>query len=382
MGNGKFLIGYVCDSNPFTDKTSWSGLNFKIRESIQKAGCDVVWLNCCPHGKVSKLCRLWNEFIHGKDTMYEHTRFYFRLRAKAIDRSLLDKCDLLFFPRGAQTMCYLESDKPFIYYSDATFRLLCGYYWKSITKWQRSVGDSLESFAISKSSVNIRASHWAAESVVNDYRYDVSHTYVLEFGANLNDEDVKPVSPYSGQGQLNILFSGVDWERKGAETAIRTVEILNERGIDARLFLVGIMSVPETYQNHPHVVNIGYLNKSQPDQYDRYIQTMKNCHIFLLPTRAECAGIVFGECSAYGIPIYTYDTGGIGDYVFNDMNGYKLPLNSSPSDFADIIMSTLVDEKQKQLHEGCLKVYREKLSWRIWSKGFREILEKEFGKGV
>lgn len=374
----KIVVGYVCDSNPFTDKTSWSGLNYKIRESIENAGCKVVWLSCRPNGKLAKLCRLWNEWVHGRSTMFEHTRFFFRLRARAIDQTMIEQCDVLFFPRGAQTMKYLKCDIPFIYYSDATFQLLCGYYWEPLTKWQYCIGNSLESYAIKNSCINIRASHWAAKSVICDYGYDMAHTYVLGFGANIEDSDMKPVEPYSGQGRLNILFSGVDWKRKGAEIAIRTVELLNEKGIEARLYLVGMRSIPEPYQNNPFVENVGYLNKSVPQQYDRYVQTVKKCHLFLLPTQAECAGIVFGECSAYGIPIYTYDTGGIGDYVINEQNGYRLSVTAGPVEFAEKIISTLSVDKQQSLHEGCLRAYREKLSWKVWSKGFWYILQKEF----
>jgi glycosyltransferase involved in cell wall biosynthesis len=123
---------------------------------------------------------------------------------------------------------------------------------------------------------------------------------------------------------------------------------------------------------------VGFLNKSFPEQYDKYIQIVQMCHLFLLPTRAECAGIVFGECSAYGIPIYTYDTGGIGDYVFNEQNGYRLPITAGPEEFAEKIVSTLSVEKQQSLHEGCLRVYRERLSWNVWSNGFRHILQREF----
>ena len=378
MKSKKFVIGYVCDSNPYEDKTAWSGLNYKIRESIENAGFEVIWLDCRPNGRLSKLCRLWNEIFHGKDIMYEHTRFFFKLRAKAINLTELEKCDILFFPRGAQMMNYLNTDIPYIYYSDATFRLLCGYYWSSLSKWQYRIGNTLETYAISNSRINIRASHWAANSVVRDYHYMADHTYVLGFGANLDDKDIIPVKPYEGHGRLNILFSGVDWSRKGAEIAIKTVEILNEKGVDAHLLIVGIMSFPEHYTNHPFVENIGYLNKSNLSQYNKYIETIKKCHLFLLPTKAECAGIVFGECSAFGIPIFTYDTGGIGDYVINDKNGYRLPETAGPSDFADKILSTMYEEKLAQLHDECITMYMDKLRWANWSKGFYEIIHKEF----
>ena len=53
---------------------------------------------------------------------------------------------------------------------------------------------------------------------------------------------------------------------------------------------------------------------------------MSSSDILLLPTQAECAGIVFVEASAYSMPIFTHDTGGISNYVINGINGYRLPL--------------------------------------------------------
>lgn len=45
-------------------------------------------------------------------------------------------------------------------------------------------------------------------------------------------------------------------------------------------------------------------------------------NFLLLPTIAECAGIVFAEASGYGIPSITYDTGGVGTYVIDGINGF------------------------------------------------------------
>ena len=32
-------------------------------------------------------------------------------------------------------------------------------------------------------------------------------------------------------------------------------------------------------------------------------------------------------------PVITYDTGGVGNYVINGLNGYRLPLSSDAKDF-------------------------------------------------
>lgn len=57
---------------------------------------------------------------------------------------------------------------------------------------------------------------------------------------------------------------------------------------------------------------------------------------------------MFAESSMYGLPIFTYNTGGIGSYVVDGKNGYKLPLESTPDDFADLIFKII---KNKKLYE-------------------------------
>ena len=46
------IIGYVSAEDPFRDKKAWSGTKYKIREALQNAGYEVVWISCKP----SKIC--------------------------------------------------------------------------------------------------------------------------------------------------------------------------------------------------------------------------------------------------------------------------------------------------------------------------------------
>ena len=254
---------------------------------------------------------------------------------------------------------------------------MLNYYYFDLSPRIIHYGDKTELNAIQRS-INIRSSNWAASSVIEHYHGDVNHNNVLEFGANIDERDIKRVQPYL-RGILNVLFSGVDWKRKGGAIAIDTVEILRRNGIDAHLFFVGINrdDIPVDYQNKEFVSYIGFLDKNDKQQYSKYIEILSSSNIFLLPTKAECAGIVYCEACAFGLPIYTYDTGGVSNYVINDINGYRLPLNSTPDDFAKKILSTLSRNKQKVLSDGGIRLYEEKLSWHSWSIRFANILKKE-----
>lgn len=377
MEQKKTIIGYVSSADPFTDKKAWSGLIYKIRESVEQSGCKVIWIPMkidYDQDFVNKIRR--KLCMMTRHANFEYTTVGAKLLAKSIDLKLLDQCDALFFPANGFVRQYIQTDKPTIYYTDGTFRLMGkGYYW-NMSDWEFRQADSLQCAGHRSSRINIGASKWAINSIVNDYHADAEHSYVLEFGANLDEKDIVRVKPYQ-EGTLHILFSGVDWERKGAAIAIHTVDLLNERGIDAKLLLCGIKETPPEFQGNPHVEYIGFLNKNYPEQYQKYIDTIKKSHIFLLPTKAECAGVVFAEASAYGMPILTYDTGGIANYVVNGVNGIRLPLTEDEHGFADKIQELLTADGYLKLQQGGLKLYQERLSWSAWSRNFRTVLEKE-----
>lgn len=377
MENKKKVIGYVSEKNPFTDRKAWSGTIFKIREGIENAGYEVKWICSYPGGAVKFLyrCMAYLSFRHLKINYYLP---YCRLCARSIHKEDYKGCDYLFVPSMAGLLAYLPDNLPAIFYTDTTHRLMAGYYWKKkLSPKAIRHGEECERAGILRAALNLRSSRWAADSVINDYGYDPRKTYVIEFGANIDDTDLVPNKLSYAEGEcVNILFSGVEWKRKGGDIAVETVRLLNEQGIRARLVIAGIRELPRQYEGLPYIDYVGFLNKNDPEQYRRYVQLWQKAHLFLLPTRAECSAIVYCEASAYGVPIFTYDTGGTGDYVIDGVNGYRLPLSAAAADFAACIRRNLNAASLQTLHEGGLRMYKEKLSWKAWSRRFREIMEE------
>ena len=369
------IIGYVSAEDPFRDKKAWSGTKYKIREALQNAGYEVVWISCKP----SKICfiflKILLKMLFGKKAIVEHNRYYFKLCAIHINMNKVRLCDYIFFPGGAQISAFVNFEKPIIYYTDATFHIMIDYYWHGLSSWLITQGEHYEKEAIKNAFINIRSSQWAAASVINDYDGCLQRNYVLEFGANFDDKDLLHATPYKS-GALNILFSGVDWIRKGGEVAVKTVQLLNKRGINSCLFIVGLSEIPLKYANLPFVRIMGFLDKNNPEHYRKYVDIVKNSHLLLLPTNAECSAIVFSESSAFGLPIFTYDTGGTGNYVIDGVNGYKLPLAAREQEFADAIEKSLESNEFLQLHKGGITLFNERLNWSTWSKRFRKIMEE------
>ena len=73
----------------------------------------------------------------------------------------------------------------------------------------------------------------------------------------------------------------------------------------------------------------------------RLIQLFRGADFLILPTKAEAAGIVFSEASAYGLPSVTYATGGVTDYVRSGVNGVCIDPGGTAADFAAEIQRML-----------------------------------------
>ena len=367
------IIGIVSKSDPINDRFAWSGIIYKVRESIENAGYTVKWIKVQPNKYISLVLKFYFKLIGQK--YWEFSAVYRSLSAKSININDINKCDYLFFPGEAQMLKYLRkrSDNlpPAIYLSDACFPQMIDYYWFGVPKWIVREGDELERIATDLSTFVIKTSNWAADYAINNYGCPKEKIAVMEFGANIDEKDIVTTEPYKG-GELRVLFSGVDWKRKGCDIAIDCVRKLNDDGFNAKLYLVGLNEeqIPSTYRNLDFVEYVGFLNKNNSTQYHKYIEVISNCHCLLLPTHAECAGIVFSEASAFGLPSFAYDTGGISNYVINGKNGYRLSPDSTAVDFAHAIESAINTNEFKQLHDGALSHYKEKVSWKAWSKRF------------
>lgn len=374
------IIGYVSQSDPFKDREAWSGTTYKLREAIEKAGFEVIWIPYKPSARLvwwlSHIIRIFNK----KSIQYGVYPSYLKSCAESIDLNLVEKCDILFFPGMASIMQYLDVKKPFIYYTDATVHDMLDYYWFGVDKVSKHYAEKQEKWAIQNCTIKISASNWAAETSRSYYGCNNDRNHVLLLGANIDDYDIS-VDKFENfkSDKIKILFSGVEWERKGAAIAIDTVVELNNRGVGAELIMCGLKSIPSTYSPLPsYVKNLGFLNKNNASEYARYTGAIKEADIFLLPTKAECAGVVFCEASANGLPSFTYDTGGIPDYVINGKNGYRLPLGSTGKDFADKIQECIECDRLNFLSQQAIEYYQQNLNWRAWSRNFKKIMDAYF----
>lgn len=372
-------IGFLAE-NPLEDKRAFSGTMYSMAKALESTGAKVVRI---PVDSSSSLRKLYMRAVKYIGKLFPPLKGRFgkllvwksRIAACKLDLNLIDNCDVIFAPMQSGALFYLETSKPIVYLSDASFHLMIDYYWFNNPERDVREGELIEQTAMDKAKALVYPSHWVAESAVRDYGQPREKITLAYFGPNL---DISKISPhvFSFDGHLDLLFVGVDWKRKGGDIAVGACKWLNENGVDATLHVVGIKSLAPGISALAYVENHGFLDKNNPEEYSKIISLYNQADCFLLPTVAECAGISFCEASAFGLPCFTHDTGGVSDYVIEGVSGRLLPIGSTDEDFGKVIKNSVESGAMEQFSKGARRVVAERLSWELWAGTVAGVIKK------
>jgi len=374
-------VGYISPVDPNVDRMTWSGTFYNTFHAIKNAGIDIEWI---PSNHPQFLYKVITKSVA---TMYRinygngspaHSTTMTKAHQLFLNKQKLNKYDLLFVAGQGEVVAGLDDNIPIIYYSDATFKIMINYYWFDFSKKAIKEGNKIEKTAIKNAAYNFRASHWAAKSTVEDYDGDSNNTYVFPFGADVPDKHKNASLPNYKDNELKLLFSGKEWDRKGGDIAVEAADYLNKIGIKCTLYIAGIRNLPEKLKNKHFIKFIGYMDKNNSQDYQQYLNLYHKCNAFILPTRAECAGLVFSEANAFGMPIFSTDTGGIADYVINEKNGYRLPLDANGIDFGKCIAKVYKERKFEDFSLQAKEIYNTSTSWKAWSEKFKQFIDDNF----
>jgi glycosyltransferase involved in cell wall biosynthesis len=315
--------------------------------------------------RVSKL--LFGHHLHP-----EREPLVLRSYAEQVKHALRgQKIDAIWSP-GILPIVELDLDIPIGIWTDCTFACYASIYPESeygfALKRSRLFADRAEALALKRASLAVFSSEWAAKSAINDYGAASERVVEIPFGANFGDllapptpADLDELFLKRQNGGCKLLFIGVEWKRKGGEKAVRIVEAIRRAGVAAELHVVGCKpdcSVPG------YVVQHGFLRKDKPQDVNLLRRLLIDSHFFLLPTQAECFGIVFAEASAFCLPSFATNVGGVSSVVREGINGYTFALDAPPEVYAGRIIELHEQPKRyRDLAESAYQDYCKRLNW-------------------
>ena len=378
-------IGFVsiCDAS---DATAWSGIPFQVLNQMRKQGADVEVLSPLKVNRKYALApaKLLAK-VRGRSVTLDHFSLVLRSYARQIESWLRKHPIDVVFSTSTIPITLLQCRQPIVVWTDAVFHSMPDYYsgaFASMTRGAIARGKAQEETALQNCTIAVYASNWAAERAKR--LTDPKKIRVLPFGSSIPTRYVEndfaiPATEKEADNHRSceLLFVGVDWERKGGDIAVETARLLNEAGVITTLKVVGC----SPNRDLPSFVDpVGFMNKNSANDMKLLVDLFREADFFILPTKAEAAGIVFGEASSFGLPCLTYATGGVPDYVRDGVNGFCFEPEAPATAFATKIQELLLNpEAYQAISERAFLEYKERLNWESsvnkLMRIFRESLE-------
>jgi glycosyltransferase involved in cell wall biosynthesis len=158
-------------------------------------------------------------------------------------------------------------------------------------------------------------SDWTRNSLIEDYGVAPEQIEVLSPGADLSRFYPPDHRSPALDGKIRLLFVGGDFQRKGGDTLLQWFRT----SPTARECVLHIVTRAEITGGDGVFVH----QLSQDDE--RLPALYREADIFVMPTRAECFGIVFTEALASGLPVVSCDVGGVSEVVRDRETGLLVP---------------------------------------------------------
>jgi glycosyltransferase involved in cell wall biosynthesis len=358
----------------------WSGTPFHMSKSLANEGHEVVHIGplnapILPLYKTySRFCRTFH--MRGPSPFHAGP-VVAQYAADAARKIRAVSPDVVLAPAGSAFAWGVPDSVPLVYASDATFRLVENYHpnYRNLSHAAREIAERLERDTIARADLVLYPSEWAAESAVRDYGADRSRVHVIPWGANLEEApDRASVLGRRKPGPCRLLFIGANWEEKGADIAVGTLAELRDRGVEAELVICGC--TPPKPITQDGLTIIPYLDKNDREQRHRMDQLYRNADFFLLPTRADCYGIVFCEAAAHGVPSIAPATGGVPCAIRDGETGILLPPDATKADYATVISETFANpERLARLRQSSRDAFDARLNWRAWSRRVSDLIQ-------
>lgn len=379
----RIKIAYLCETSP-RETWSHSGGNTRIFEALNKHVGDVTiidpgWGWAEPIRKLIHILPLKLRIRLKFRTHIILSKIIARNVTKQLNQQHFDVifCAFSFF---YLLDLKLPANIPTVFTSDATWRAYkespVGQAFGNhrITNLFEPVISLAEKRVYTNTDLLLWPSQWIKDAADEIYALDQSKSHVVHWGANMPRTCRKDVTMdlEISRHKIELLFVGRNWWMKGGATAVETLKVLLDRGINAHLTVIGCLP-PEEF-NHPKVTAYQQLWKHKPADLEIFTNAYRKSHFFILPSY-ESYGFAFCEASAYGLPSLCYDVGGIP--VRDTVNGCALENGVDANAFADVIERYIdVPESYHQLRESTFQFYEDHLNWDAWGERTSRLIKE------
>ena len=179
-----------------------------------------------------------------------------------------------------------------------------------------------------------------------------------------------------GRDTVRLLFVGRDWERKGGPLAVRINRLLNQLGLPSHLDIVGCR--PEIApEDLPAVTIHGLLRRDDARQSEQLHSLFLDSSFLVVPTSAECFGIVFAEAAAHGLPVVSRRVQALPYLVKDNQTGILEAPDIDAEPYARRILAVFRDQAQYvAMAHAARQRYEQNFTWDHCAQRIISALER------
>ncbi len=332
-------------------------------------------------------------YLHARKAMYKVVGQQFHAErqqsiaqelARSVEKQLaaLPRVPDLVLSSSSLPIAYLRTSLPTAFWTDATFASMLGFYeeFSNLSSETIRSGMEVENLALARCDNAIYSSSWAAGSALSDHRGDPAKVHVVPFGPNLPTPPDAVATARSiaerSRTVCKLTYIGYDWERKQGDLVIRVQREMEKRGVATELTIIGCE--PKLDKPHRRVKVLGLLNKHSTADNDLLESSLRNAHFLVVPSQAECYGMVYAEASAYGLPSVACDVGGVSTVISDGCNGLLFPVHVDAGTIADRLVGIWSSgPAYRALAHASRKEFEERLDWSCCIQQLLTILENK-----
>jgi glycosyltransferase involved in cell wall biosynthesis len=338
-------IAFVTPGYSPDDVTRGSGTFYYLANELRRQGCVVSGI-----GPLSVPDPLPTRFLRGFTRKILKSRYLTYLdpwvaasRANLLAAPLnsMDYDILLTNDHGIAAAA--KTGKPVVLYTDVMLpegRIPAGHQahqsapYPICLLYQRTIHKSLGRVALA-----VFPAEWQARDALQ-YGLPAEKISVIPFGANIPDPGPqvarqRDFSAVAQPRQIELLFVGKDWHRKGGPIAVAVAARLRELGWRVALHVVGpdLDGLPDFVKCH------GLLDKNDRKDWQVLNGLYRRCHVFIFPSSSEGSAIVPREAAAYGLPTLAYDIEGLVGSVADGQSGILFDKSKDEGAFVNAIVN-------------------------------------------
>jgi len=318
---GSGLIG----EDPF-DRQSWSGSSYFFFRECERQGvlqrafgaelppvrrATLMALNFSPNR------RRWQTAYY-MDPRYRRaltTVIARQLRAEDFDHHLLQIGAMYDVPRLARgrALCFSYHDGNMAYSRRSPYAV------KGLSAQTVARGLAFERQVYHGLTTIFTMSEHLRRSFIEDF--DVPPDRVKAVGAGMNLERLPEYNADKDYSRRNILFIGVEFDRKGGWQLLDAFKSVRQRLPDARLHIVGPRTLEIPQELADGVEYHGFLRKTDPADAARLTQLFREASLFVMPSLYEPFGIAPLEAMIHQVPCLVTNDWGLKETVLDGQTG-------------------------------------------------------------